>query len=104
MVAEWYRREGYEIVEQNWRVRAGEVDLIARHDTVFVFCEVKTRRRSDFGVPAFAVNRDKQRRLRRLAARYLADHPVRGAHVRFDVAEVVGTTDAYTINVIKAAF
>jgi len=53
---------------------------------------VKTRRTAAFGVPALAVTQAKQRRLRRLATVWLAEHrlPAR-LDVRFDVASVVGT-------------
>ena len=56
----------------------------------FVFCEVKTRRSTAFGAPVEAVTLTKQRRLRRLALRWLSEHPQRqGQHeVRFDVVSV----------------
>jgi putative endonuclease len=75
-----------------------------------VFCEVKTRSSDRFGVPAEAVTGTKQRRLRTLAARFLAEHPgaaVAGSGrrgrwrgIRFDVAAVVGGR----VDVIEAAF
>ena len=104
MVVEWYEARGYTVLARNWRVRAGEIDVVVHLASVIVVCEVKTRSRTDFGVPAFAVNRDKQRRLRRLAAQFLSEHPVRGAHVRFDVAEVVGSPEGFSVNVIESAF
>ena len=66
-VARWYEREGYEILDRNWRVREGEIDLVVRRGTTVVFCEVKTRRGTGFGFPAEAVTVAKQRRLRGLA-------------------------------------
>ena len=50
-VARWYEREGYEILDRNWRVREGEIDLVVRRGTTVVFCEVKTRRGTGFGLP-----------------------------------------------------
>lgn len=104
LVAGWYEQEGYRVIARNWRVREGEIDIVALCDTTLVICEVKTRSRVDFGTPAWAVNHDKQRRLRRLAARFVSENPVRGINIRFDVAEVVGTPDAHSVNVIRAAF
>jgi len=87
-VALWYGERGAELLDRNWRVREGELDLVLRWGTTLVFCEVKTRRSAAFGSPFEAVTRSKQQRLRRLGARWLAEHEVRAAQVRFDVAAV----------------
>ena len=72
-VAAWYVARGYEIVDRNWRVREGEIDVIARDAGSVVFCEVKTRRGDAFGAPVEAVTARKQQRLRLLARLWLAD-------------------------------
>ncbi|MGH9283627.1 MAG: YraN family protein, partial [Acidimicrobiales bacterium] len=66
-VAAWYVDRGYEVVVRNWRCREGELDLILRDGRMYVFCEVKTRTTDAFGLPAEAVTRAKQIRLRHLA-------------------------------------
>ena len=100
-VARWYRRQGFEILERNWRCRHGELDVIVRRGPVVAVCEVKTRSSLAFGTPAEAVGWQKQRRIRRLAAQWLAEQPRSGAvQVRFDVAEVVGRE----LRVIESAF
>jgi putative endonuclease len=73
---------------------------------VLVFCEVKTRRTTAFGVPAEAVTATKQRRLRTLAMRWLDEHPgARARTLRFDVASVLAPRDGDpVIDVIEAAF
>ena len=86
--AAWYAAAGYEVLDRNWRVREGELDLVVRGPFTIAFCEVKTRRSDAFGTPAEAVTFRKQQRLRLLAVRWLADHGARGATLRFDVAEV----------------
>ena len=63
-VARWYVAAGYDVVDRNWRCREGELDLVLARRGVLVFCEVKTRRTTAFGVPAEAVTATKQRRLR----------------------------------------
>jgi putative endonuclease len=102
LVAAWYSQHGYEIVERNWRVAAGEIDLVVRRDRVLVFCEVKTRTSDRFGTAAEAVTVAKQRRLRRLAAAYLSGRERRSRpdEVRFDVACVTGRD----VEVIEQAF
>ncbi len=99
-VAVWYEQHGYEVVERNWRCRAGELDLILRRGRTFVFCEVKTRSSDAFGAPVEAITRDKQVRLRHLAARWLEDAPLRPTEIRFDVASVL----AGQIEVVEGAF
>jgi len=104
LVAEWYRKRGYEIVERNWRCRQGEIDIIAIRDLVLVICEVKTRATADFGSPALAVDANKQQRLRRLAAHWLSENPTTRVSVRFDVAAVVGPKEDVSLEVIESAF
>ena len=99
-MAAWYVDHGYEIVARNWRSRAGELDLIVRRGRTFVFCEVKTRSSAAFGAPVEAITRDKQVRLRHLAARWLEDAPLRPTEIRFDVASVL----AGEIEVLEGAF
>ena len=99
--ADWYVRNGYEVVARNWRCRDGELDLVVRRGRAFVFCEVKTRTSTAFGAPAEAVTRTKQVRLRHLAARWLEDHAgVRATEIRFDVASVLDGQ----IEVLEGAF
>jgi putative endonuclease len=99
--ADWYVRKGYQVVARNWRCRDGELDLVLRRGRTVVFCEVKSRTSAAFGAPVEAVTRTKQTRLRRLAARWLEEHPrVRAAQIRFDVASVL----AGRIEVLEGAF
>src|SRR5438105_13473321 len=64
-------RRGYAIVARRFRVRSGELDIIARDGPVLVFVEVKTRACRRFGTAAEAVTAMKQRRMTELANEYL---------------------------------
>ena len=99
-VAAWYEANGWTILARNWKVRAGELDIVARRGRIVVFCEVKSRATTAFGSPAEAVNLDKRRRVRHLAAQWLEQAPRRPAEIRFDVATVVGDD----VVVIEGAF
>jgi putative endonuclease len=91
LAADWYRLHGYSVVDRNWRSPVGEIDLIVRRGRLVVVAEVKARTSAAFGVPALAVTPAKQRRLRHLAAMWLAEHRVpRRADVRFDVVAITG--------------
>ena len=100
LAARWYRERGFEIVDRNWRCRAGEIDIVARRGRFLVICEVKTRSSDAYGSPASAVTPSKQTRLRRLAFAWLEARGLRGPALRFDVACVVGGE----VTVIEAAF
>ena len=79
---------GYELVARNWRCEYGEIDLVARHEGVWVFVEVKARRTDDFGTPQEAVTPDKQRRLLEVAQVYLAEHDLADVDWRIDVVAI----------------
>jgi putative endonuclease len=80
---------GMVVLDRNWRCEAGEIDLVLRDGSALVVCEVKTRSSSAYGSPLEAVSHRKAARLRRLAARWLAEHPLRPAEVRIDVVGVL---------------
>jgi putative endonuclease len=107
LAAAWYTGRGYEVLARNWRCREGELDLVLTRGRDVVFCEVKTRTGAGFGLPAEAVTAEKQRRLRRLATRWLGEQSPsrRFGEVRFDVACVtVRAGAAPDLEVIEAAF
>jgi putative endonuclease len=81
--------QGLELLDRNWRSRAGELDVVARDGDDLVFVEVKTRRSTRYGHPAEAVVPAKARRLRRLAGLWLAANGMRGERIRFDVISVL---------------
>jgi putative endonuclease len=107
LVAAWYIRSGYAVLGRNWRCREGELDLVVARGRAVVFCEVKTRSGQGFGLPAEAVTGEKQRRLRRLAGRWLGEGNAPGGFddIRFDVACVTfRRAEEPEIEVIEAAF
>lgn len=99
-VCRYLKRRGYRILQRNFTVKGGEIDIIAAHFRYIVFVEVKTRSaKTDtdrFGHPADAVNAEKIAHLRYAATRYLAAHPT-GKKPRFDVAEVYLQTKGHRI-------
>ena len=104
LAARYLSARGWTILDRNVRYREGELDIIAARAEVLAFVEVKTRRSSAFGPPAEAVTPRKAARIRRLAARYLADGRARAATIRFDVIDVLGSGDRYAVTHLEGAF
>lgn len=99
LAALYLQKRGYRILEQNFRTRAGEIDIIAAIRDEVHFIEVKTRTSTSYGSPAEAVTRKKQVHLRRAAACYMAGSECRaesgrqylphpGWKYQFDVIEI----------------
>lgn len=92
---------GLSIVERNFRVRGGEIDLIAREARTLVFVEVRLRSRSDFGGASASITYKKQQRLIHAAQHYLQTHGEQSC--RFD-AVLLDALDPKSIEWIKGAF
>lgn len=88
---------GYRVIARRYRVRVGEIDLVASRPGLLVFIEVKTRRQTRFGTPAESVRRQKQVRITRAAEQFLltaatASHE--GFSCRFDVIAITFHADS----------
>ncbi len=89
LVADYVRGLGMEVVDRNWRIREGEIDLIAREpDGTFVFIEVKSRSSLHFGHPLEAITSTKALRLQKLALAWLVTHNAWGQPYRIDCCAV----------------
>jgi putative endonuclease len=89
LAAAFLCRHGLSIVVRNYRCRLGELDIVARERNVLVIAEVRTRAVEDFGGAAASVDRRKQLRLTRAAARLLQQRSeLTRLAVRFDVLVV----------------
>lgn len=92
---------GLRIIERNFRVRGGEIDLIAREGRTLVFVEVRLRTRADFGGAGASITGKKQQRIILAARHYLQTHGEQAC--RFD-AVLLDALDAKAIEWIKGAF
>lgn len=87
VAADWLRRNGFMIMERNWRYGRYEIDIIAsRWDTVH-FIEVKTRHTGSLTTPEDAITDDKARALRKAASAYLASRRLT-RELQFDLIAV----------------
>ena len=80
---------GWTILDRNWRCADGEIDIVATDGAMLIICEVKTRSTDAFGDPSEAVDWRKARRIRQLAAQWLAANENFWAEIRFDVISVL---------------
>jgi putative endonuclease len=97
-------REGYEILEHNVRVKAGEIDLVALDGKTLCFVEVRARSGDSCGTAAESITERKMRRISRAAALYLCSRPHDGP-CRFDVVTLdQDGHEPWRIEVLKNAF
>ncbi len=89
-VGYYLEQQGCEILEYNYRCRAGEIDIVMRDGEYLVFCEVKYRKRKNGGALE-AVDRRKQQTIFRCAECYLLRHHIGETLCRFDVIGVEGS-------------
>ena len=97
-------REGYRILERNYRVKGGEIDIIAREGDTLAFVEVKARRSDRFGAPGEAVNFAKQKKICRVAQCYLKAKGVESLNARFDVVSIRYRKTGPEVEIIRNAF
>lgn len=80
-------KNNYQILEQNFKTRFGEIDLIAKYGKTVVFIEVKSRTNLNYGQPQEAVGFLKQQRLIKTAYYYINSHNL-DENLRVDVIAV----------------
>jgi len=85
----YLNKQGYEIIDRNFRIRGGEIDIIALHQNTLIFIEVKTRSSSEFGTPLEAISYWKLKSLIKTAEFYKVKHPKLPESMRIDAIGVI---------------
>ncbi len=103
---EYLKGNDYKIVKRNFRLKCGEIDIIAKKDGTLVFVEVKTRATTAYGQPSEYVDARKQAKIRKTALCFVKSMD---EDMRFDVIEVLyrnvhGNFEVKSINHIENAF
>lgn len=102
VATEFLIAQGFNIIARNWRSHRVELDIVARDGQTIVFCEVKTRRSNNCGVPAEAITQTKRDNLRTAALHWLSANSGFKAHIRFDVIGItIDSSRCPTISHIK---
>lgn len=86
--ARYLKRQGYRILARGLDSRLGELDIIAVDGRTIVFVEVKTRRSTDAGHPAEAIDPRKEQRMTQAALAYLKSQRLLNYAARFDVVAI----------------
>ena len=104
LAAQLLLREGYRLIDRNYRIRQGEIDLIAEDGEILCFVEVRSKKDVTRGHPLETIDRRKRGRILRAAEHYLATRRTDcDEHVRFDVISIVYEPDL-EILLIQDAF
>lgn len=98
------KKQGYRIIELNFRAAGGEIDIIAEHRGVLVFIEVKSRADESFGTPFDAVHPGKQRKIISAAKAFVAMKGFGSKGARFDVVGVELGHSPPKVTILKDAF
>jgi len=97
-------QKDFSIIEQNYRTKFGEIDIIANHENYLVFIEVKARHSTRKGIPKEAVNFSKQKKIINTANYYLKQKGILNTKVRFDVVSILSLNNKLEFELIQNAF
>jgi putative endonuclease len=104
IAAAYLKKNGYRIIEINFRCPIGEIDIVAKEKDDLVFVEVKTRKSMELGYPEQAVGIRKQKKMSQLALWYLQKRKIADTNARFDVVAVTLIPEKNEVKLIKNAF
>lgn len=103
-VCELLTRSGHEIVDRNYRIKGGEIDIIAVNSEYILFVEVKTRSPHSMVSGFEAINSRKRGLIIKTASDYCCKHPNK-LQPRFDTAQVIMAGEkVLSIDYIKNAY
>jgi putative endonuclease len=98
-------KQGYEILERNYRSQQGEIDIIARDKDFLVFVEVKNYSFRSYGSPVGAVGKNKKQSIIHAAETYIYRNKIEDVYSRFDVIAIYRKYDgSQMIEHFKDAF
>ncbi len=105
-VCAYLERKGYLVIKRNYRIRGGEIDIIAQKDGYIAFVEVKTRSSDSISNGFDAIDSNKIKAVIRTAENYLNKYPS-DLQPRFDAAQVIVENDKipyieYIINAFES--
>lgn len=103
LAVDYLVKEGYKIVERNWRFQRAEIDIIASKQEKIISVEVKTRSSKDFGNPQDFVNSKKIKSMVLAMNQYVLMRNL-DVEVRFDIIAITKNRTSFDIEHLKDAF
>ena len=101
----YLRKNGYKIIERNYRTKLGEIDIIADDKGVISFVEVRSKNSPWFGLPEETINKKKKAQISKTALAYIKQCNLMDKSCRFDVVCIQGVgSPEPEIRLIKNAF
>ncbi len=88
LACDFLGKNGYRVIETNYRCPAGEIDIIAQQQDTLVFVEVRTKKSRQFGTPEESITPAKMEKLRTVAAHYGQNRSNLPAAWRIDVVAI----------------
>ena len=103
LACQYLEKNNYKIIKRNFFCREGEIDIIAKdvNKKELVFFEVKTRSNFTYGNPIDAVNKNKQKHIKRVIKYYIYKNHLENTAIRIDVIEIYIKKEGYQINHVK---
>ncbi|MBC7390075.1 MAG: YraN family protein [Opitutaceae bacterium] len=99
----YLENKGFEIIDSNYRYKRAEIDLIATHQKLLIFIEVKLRTNLLFGLPETFVSTSKQKRIKMAAENYIFEK--NWLHdIRFDIVSIVNRKGVVVIEHFMDSF
>ena len=103
IAADYLKERGVQIIEMNYRISRGEIDIIGKEKDTLIFIEVKYRKNASFGQPWEAISVEKQKRICYIAKQYLMKYKWKW-QIRFDVISICGSEIAWFQNAFYDRF
>lgn len=97
---DWLMEHDYHILKRNWRCRSGEIDIVASHEGMIIFIEVRSRSgTAQYGTPQESVDIRKMQQVRATASVYLQMSGEMNHQIRFDVIAVMLDKAGETVSI-----